>query len=122
MLQLVLNPDYGDITDPDSGTDLVITYGKIPGSSFPRTEITPRRRSSPLQEDTQVVAEILDSIPEMDDMFERKAPEEVGVMLDSFLSGDASAESSSSETAKYGSDATPAVTDSVDQAFDELLG
>jgi len=122
LLNLVLNPEYGDITDPETGIDLTITYGKIPGSSFPRTEITPRRRSSPIQEDSQVVAEILDSIPNMDDMFERKTPEEVGTMLDSFLSGDGSAESSSSETTKYGKSTEVKVADSVDQAFDELLG
>ena len=31
LLSLVLNPDYGDITDPQEGTDLVLSYGKAPG-------------------------------------------------------------------------------------------
>ena len=46
LVTLALNPDYDDITDPESGTDLVINYGKPPGASFPKTSITPRRRSS----------------------------------------------------------------------------
>ena len=53
LLNLVLNPEYGDITDPDTGTDLVIKYGKPPGAQYPQTTITPRRRSSPLCEDIQ---------------------------------------------------------------------
>ena len=47
LLNLVLNPEYGDITDTETGTDLVIKYGKPPGAQFPQTTITPRRRSSP---------------------------------------------------------------------------
>ena len=45
LLELVLNPDYGDITDTDDGTDLVIKYEKPAGASFPKTTITPRRRT-----------------------------------------------------------------------------
>ena len=44
LLNLVLNPDYDDITDTETGTDLVINYGKPPGAQFPQTSITPRRR------------------------------------------------------------------------------
>ena len=36
LLTLVLNPEYGDITDTETGTDLTMTYGKPPGASFPR--------------------------------------------------------------------------------------
>ena len=45
LLNLVLNPDYGDITDVDQGTDLVINYGKPAGAQFspdddrPTTEV-----------------------------------------------------------------------------------
>ena len=46
LLNLVLNPEYGDITDADAGTDLVLTYGKPAGATFPVTQLTPRRRSS----------------------------------------------------------------------------
>ena len=35
---LVLNPEYGDITDTETGTDLVLHYGKPPGASFPQTK------------------------------------------------------------------------------------
>ena len=34
LLTIVLDPDYGDITDPESGNDLKLMYGKLPGASF----------------------------------------------------------------------------------------
>ena len=38
LLGLVLDPDYGDITDPQTGTDIVLNY-TVPGTpgSFPKS-------------------------------------------------------------------------------------
>ena len=121
LLNLVLNPDYGDITDPHSGTDLVITYGKPPGAQFPQTTITPRRKSSPLSKDTDEIARLLDSVPNFDSVFEdsRKTPEQVQTMLDEFLLSEDDAEESSAETNRYGTNSSGEV--SVDDAFKELL-
>ena len=49
LLGLVLDPDYGDITDPETGTDIVLNYN-IPRTprSFPKTILKPRRRPSVL--------------------------------------------------------------------------
>ena len=70
LLNLVLNPEYGDITDVTEGTALVINYGKPAGAQFPQTTITPRRRSSPLAETDDQISQHLDSIPSYDDVFE----------------------------------------------------
>jgi hypothetical protein len=119
LLNLVLNPEYGDITDPDAGTDLVINYGKPAGAQFPQTKITPRRRPSELcQEGSERCAEMLETIPEMDSLFEKKSHADVQKMLDGFLLG---AEENSSETSKY-ADSGASDTSSVEKAFDELLG
>lgn len=116
LLDLVLNPDYGDITDPESGTDLKITYGKPPGQQFPQTNITPRRRSSALNEDEAVTGEWLNSIPEFSDLFDRKTPTEVGSLLEEYLLGEESSETGISDSAE------PVAPSSVDKAFSELLG
>ena len=110
---MVLNPEYGDITDPDVGTDLVIHYGKPAGAQFPQTKITPRRRSSLLCEDQpEKCAEMLESIPDFDGLFEKKSFQEVQSMLDEFLSDEQTTEESSEEQSKY---------NEVDNAFKELL-
>ena len=116
LLNLVLNPEYGDITDSETGTDLVIRYGKPAGASFPQTEITPRRRPSLLCEDEAQCSEWLDTIPDLDKLFERKAPGEVEVILDEYLSGNTD-DSLESDLGKYNTESP----DSVDKAFSELL-
>ena len=117
LLNLVLNPDYGDITDTDDGTDLLMKYGKPPGASFPQTSLTPRRRSSALADDKAKVREILDQVPDFAKLFESKTGPEIQAMLDEFLLGEEDAEDASTETKKYSN----TETDAVDKAFAELM-
>lgn len=86
LLNLVLNPEYGDITDTEDGTDLTLTYGKPPGANYPKTTLTPRRRSSPLSEDTSRTRELIGSIPEFDKLFVQKSQDEIQGILDNFMS------------------------------------
>ena len=122
LLNLVLNPEYGDITDTEAGTDLVLHYGKPQGASFPQTKLTPRRRSSVLCDDAiggdDRCAELLESIPEFDTLFERKSSEDVGTLLDAYLLGEESTEEDASTTTPPSTDAAS----SVDAAFKELMG
>ena len=47
LLGYVLDPDYGDITDPQTGTDIKLTYTLASGpGAFPKTSLQPRRRPS----------------------------------------------------------------------------
>jgi len=126
LINLVLNPDYGDITDPDNGTDLTIKSDKVPGASFPTTKLTPARKTSKLCGGTQEECKaLLDTVPNFDEIHEYKSPEEVGRMLDEHLAADndVDAESASSQTTKYGgaSKAKAKSTDAIDSAFAELL-
>jgi hypothetical protein len=103
LLGYVLDPDYGDITDPETGTDVVLNYN-VPGTpgSFPKTTLKPRRRPSVLcDEEVADCSELLDSIPEIESLFDRKSTSDVQALLDDFLSSDSSSESRSSETQKY---------------------
>ena len=118
MLGYILDPEYGDITDAHEGTDISLTYTKptTPGA-FPQTSLKMRRNTSLLLEDAESIPALLDRIPEFETLFERLTSEQVGAILDEQLAGNGSAESRSSETAKYS--AQP--TNDVDKAFEELL-
>ena len=123
LLELVLNPDYGDITDVETGTDLVIKFtpGKETANGYPETTITPRRRSSPLCDDAvggaDKCAELLDSVPDFDQHFlpRKKTPQEIQVMLDEWLAGE---DSAGDDVVKYDSNDTAS---SVDNAFKDLM-
>ncbi len=118
LLGYVLDPDDGDVTDPETGTDIVLNYN-VPGTpgSFPKTTLKPRRRPSPLcDEGVADCAELLDSIPEVETLFERKTTAQVQAMLDDFLSSDSSANASSRETHKGSSKGT-----GLDDAFKNFM-
>lgn len=119
MIGLVTNPDYGDITDIDAGTDLVLNYGKPAGAQFPVTKITPRRRPSALAEDSAEVSRILDTMPSFTENFNSKTTEEIETMLADFLNAEAgsSTTDNSTGTVQYSN----SETSDVDAAFNELL-
>ena len=128
LLNLVLNPEYGDITDPQEGTDLLLSYGKPAGASFPQTKLMPSRRTSQMCKDLEgdACTQLLETIPDFNTLFERKTPQDVQQMLDEYLADDGSAEELSSETTKYGGNTAATITNNsgstVDDAFKELLG
>ena len=119
LLGYILDPEYGDITDVKEGTDITLTYTKPtkPGA-YPQTNLKMRRNTSTLLADSEAIPALLDRMPDFDGLFDRLSPAQVDAILDEQLSGNSSAESRSSETAKYG--ATGKKSD-VDRAFDELM-
>ena len=125
LLNLVLNPEYGDITDPQEGTDLTLQYGKPSGAAFPVTRLTPHRRTTSVcpEISDEDCAKLLETVPDFDAIFERKSPEQVQSMLDDYLSSDSEdAEDNSSETVKYTGGNSNAGANSVESAFNDLLG
>ena len=117
LLGYVLDPDYGDITHPETGTDLVLNY-HVPGTpgSFPKTSLKPRRRPSVLcDEDVADCDDLIASVPEIDSLFQRHTSAEVQSMLDEYLSSDATSENRSSETQKYNTESK------VDEAFKKFM-
>jgi hypothetical protein len=124
LIQLVLNPDYGDITDPETGFDLVIDYTKptAPGA-FPETKITPRRKESALCDPAyggpEKCKELLDTIPDFTTLYKRHSSADVQKILDSALASDESAETSSREIVKGGGKSRGTAS-SVDAAFEEF--
>ena len=118
LLGYILDPEYGDVTDIQEGTDITLTYTKPtkPGA-YPQTNLKMRRNTSPLLEDSDAIPALLDGLPEFDGLFERHTPEQIDAILDEQLAGDSSAESRSSETTKYGGNEK----NDVERAFDELM-
>ena len=86
LLGLVLNPDYGDITDVDQGVDFTLTYTlpKTKGA-FPQTNLVPKRKSSALAATKSGIKEFINNVPDVNALFARKSPAEVKAILESFL-------------------------------------
>ena len=114
---LIVNKPAADIRFADllEQLDIKLTYTLASGpGAFPKTALQPRRRPSILCDDAVGdCQELLDSVPVIDNLFEKKTADEVQAMLDGYLSSDDSAEASSTETQKGKAQSGA----SVDEAF-----
>ena len=87
LLKTVLDPDYGDITDPENGFDLKVDKGKKNGARFSTMTVKPKPKSSHMCKGlgSQECKELLDSIPDFSTLFTRMSPKEVQATLDKHL-------------------------------------
>ena len=109
LLNIMLDEDYGDITDPKTGRDVKVVCTKPPGRMWATTEVRPRGKQSPLNEDASKAKEWMDNIPGLDDMFSLKSYEELEKLVTDWLNGDT--ESSDDHTSRGGSsDSSPQPT------------
>ena len=124
LINLVLNPDYGDITDTDQGTDLSLMASKANGQSFPTTKLTPARKTSALCKNTQECSELMESLPDFEELHKRTTTEEVSAILDEYLAGGTDSEEEveevSSEVKRGGANKRAKSADPVEDAFAEL--
>ena len=129
MLQLIFNPEYGDITDLEEGTDLNIVYGTEPGAMYPSTKITPSRKASRVcaDLDPEECKQLLNEIPDFDAIFEKVSTEDVEKILNEALHSENSAQNFSPEVKKYSSgggqntdQAAASKTSEIDAVFNSL--
>lgn len=138
LLNIMLDEDYGDITDPTDGRDVKVVCTKAPGRMWASTDVRPRGRSSVLSENTETATSWINSIPSLDDMYTLKSYEELEKIVNDWLSGeDGSSDSDDfstrggSSTDSFTSNTTTAATaeassdnskkyKSLDEAFADL--
>ena len=87
LLKLMLDEDYGDITDPLEGRDVKVSVTKTPGKQYADTKVTPRGTTSPLSKDKDQIKTWLSSIPNIDDYEELTPVEEIEKRVNDWLGG-----------------------------------
>jgi len=100
LLNIMLDEDYGDITDPADGRDVKVTCNKPPGRMWATTTVRPRGKPSPLSGDHGQAKQWLDEIPDLDDLYSLKTYEELEKTVNDWLSGDDAQEESADSGAK----------------------
>ena len=125
LLRLFLDEDYGDITDPKEGFDVKVSVTQVPGRKWPQTDVKARPRPSVLSEDMTQSQSWLDTIPDLNQIYELKSYDEIKQVLDNWSSGStASLSSLGTETIVPAMTATPQQTHhkkNIDEVFDQLL-
>ena len=130
LLTFIADPDYGDITDPTSGRDLVITYTPPEGSErYPKTTIMVNRNVTPAPEDKNVAEMVMNGQTDIFDIYKKCTYDDLKAALATWLNGGEEGEAPAT-TAKSESpfkdtsaDAPASVkkTDNISAAFDDLF-
>lgn len=115
LLKASLDPDFGDITDRESGFDVKIEKTKAAGMAFPKITVKVKPKSSRMCKDMtdEECEHMLDEMPEFSTIFQRNTSQEVQLALDEHLASPPS----DSSGIERGGDSTESA---VDAAIREL--
>jgi hypothetical protein len=116
LLKLMLDEDYGDITDPEHGRDIKVSVTKPPGKTYADTKVTPRASQTPLSKDAAQMKQWLSSIPRMEDYDEHTSPEEIEKRVNDWIAGGSTSEKPEARTEATSS----AVSADLDSEIDSL--
>jgi hypothetical protein len=89
ILNIIMDDDFGDITDPKNGYDIVVTLkdGKDTGKSYGETSIRPKGKPTPVvsQADSELWPTIRDEQPELTELFSEPTYEELQTILNTLM-------------------------------------
>ena len=129
LLGVIADPDYGDISDPMNGRDILVEFTPSEGAgSFPKTAIRVKPNVTPLTEDKNVAEAAAKNQPDLANIFKEPSYDELKQALENWLDPDASEETSTTTTSE--SKETPKSeepvskvnkVDDVSAAFDTLF-
>jgi hypothetical protein len=111
ILGYIADPDYGDITDPNSGRDLTVEYisAEDAGTSYPTTTLRVKPNQTPLAEGGDI-AKFLENQTEITELYSELSYAELKNVLEGWLNPSATSdeeETESSVTAETLSSAKP---------------
>lgn len=116
LLEFFLDSDIGDITDPNEGFDLKVKIIKQPGKMYADTVVDPARKQSKLAESEDKTTSLLNSVPDIDELYKLKSYEDIKKQLESWLAGDTAEEKPETQgVLKGGSNSSDALDDLVNE-------
>ena len=124
LLSLMLDEDYGDITDPFDGRDVKVICTKNPGQQWATTEVLPRGKSSVLVKDKNKAKEWIQNIPDVSSIFQEKSYDELSKIVNDWLADDEAVESTGTERSSSNTESTSKGDKSysnLDDAFADLM-
>ena len=128
-LSVIADPDYGDISDPINGRDVVVEFKTAEelGASFPRTNIRVKPNQTPITEDKTLLQKLLEEQKDIREIYNELTYDELAEALQEWLNpkDDDEEEEETTTTNQPASTTTfqAAVQSSTDagSAFDDLF-
>jgi hypothetical protein len=124
LLSIIADPDYGDITDPVNGRDVVVEFisAEESGASFPTTKIRVKPNQTPISDDPTILEKVKSSQKDIRDIYQEQSYDDLTNVLNEWLnpSDDSSSESTPTQATDTSTMETKKVKDT-SEAFDELF-
>ncbi len=125
LLGVITDPDYGDITDPMNGRDILVEFTPAEGTGqFPKTTIRVKPNVTPMTEDKNVIENVGKNQPNLDDIFKEPSYDDLKEALENWLNPEAESSTKDDSTEVKQKEKIPADVNKVDDvsaAFDELF-
>lgn len=85
----IADPDYGDITDPTTGRDIIIEYTEAEkDGAYPDTAIRIKPNTTPLSTDPNTMQSLLDNQPMISEVFQELSYDELKKVFEKWLNPD----------------------------------
>ena len=123
LLSIIAAPDYGDITDPVNGRDVVVEFisAEESGASFPKTNIRVKPNQTPISEDPDVL-EVVKTQQDIKEIYQELSYEDLTEVLNEWLTPSEDTTEEEEEKKVNSSELSTAKTVSnTGDAFDELF-
>ena len=124
LLSIIADPDYGDITDPVNGRDVVVEFisAEESGASFPTTKIRVKPNQTPISDDPTILEKVKSSQKDIRDIQQEQSYDDLTNVLNEWLnpSEDSSTESTPQQATETSTMEEKKVKDT-SEAFDELF-
>ena len=126
LLGFITDPDYGDITDPSGGRDIVVEFTPADGpGQYPKTSIRVKPNVTVMTEDKNVAERIAKQQPDLSVIFKEPSYDDLKTALETYLNPEGETETATETVTKQATpEPAPAGVNKVDDvsaAFDELF-
>ena len=125
LLGVIADPDYGDITDPTTGRDIVVER-QTPaeaGNQYGKTTVRVKPNQTPITEDKSVLESIMDNQSDLTELYTEPTYDELKEVLQNYLnpSDDSEVAQTTTTTEQVSEKTETKSTADVSDAFDELF-
>ena len=125
LLSIIADPDYGDITDPVNGRDVVVEFisAEESGASFPKTNIRVKPNQTPISDEPSVLELVKTSQKDITEIYQEQSYDDLTNVLNEWLnpSEDSTEEEEVKQETISTSDLGTSKVKDTSEAFDELF-
>ena len=125
LLSIIADPDYGDITDPVNGRDVVVEFlsAEETGASFPKTNIRVKPNQTSISDDPEVL-EVVKKQQDITEIYQELSYDDMTEILNEWLNPSEDKDSTNtttSNTTVSSSELKKSKVSNTSDAFDDLF-